>query len=83
MAAGLASQTRHGYQRAQRRTPGLQVRAMIRNRLARRTAALALIGAGAALMLFAPPIWIGLVPLALGLLLEVIGIMLEHNRGSS
>ena len=52
---------------------------MIRNKLARRIVALALIGVGGVLMLLAPPVWVGTIPLALGLLLEVIGITLEHK----
>ena len=77
----LGIATGHGRQGAERWPPGPQVRAMIRSTLARRTAALALIGAGAALMLLAPPVWMGLVPLTLGLLLEVIGVSLEHDEG--
>lgn len=53
---------------------------MIRNTLARRVVALSLIGIGAVLMLLAPPVWVGTIPLALGLLLEVIGITLERNE---
>ena len=52
---------------------------MIRNKLARRVIALALIGLGGVLMLLAPPVWVGAVPLALGILLEVIGIALERS----
>jgi hypothetical protein len=52
---------------------------MIRNTLARRVVALSLIGIGAVLMLLAPPVWVGIIPLALGLSLEVIGIALERN----
>ncbi len=53
---------------------------MIRNTLARRVVALSLIGIGAVLMLLAPPVWVGIIPLVLGLLLEVIGIALERNE---
>ena len=53
---------------------------MIRNTLARRVVALSLIGIGAVLMLLAPPVWVGIIPLFLGLLLEVIGIALERNE---
>jgi hypothetical protein len=53
---------------------------MIRNRLARRVVALSLIGIGAVLMLLAPSVWVGTIPLVLGLLLEVIGIALERNK---
>jgi hypothetical protein len=52
---------------------------MIRNKLARRAVALGLIGVGGVLMLLAPPVWVGVIPLGLGLLLEVIGITLEHS----
>ena len=54
---------------------------MIRNKLARRVVALGLIGVGGGLILLAPPVWVGAIPLALGVLLEVIGITLEHNDG--
>ncbi len=53
---------------------------MIRNKSTRRFAALGLIGVGGVLMLLAPSVWVGLIPLALGLLLEVIGIALEHDE---
>jgi CHASE2 domain-containing sensor protein len=52
---------------------------MIKNKLARRVVALGLIVIGAVLILLAPPVWVGAIPLALGLLLEVIGITLERN----
>ena len=52
---------------------------MIRNKSARRAVALGLIVVGGVLMLLAPPVWVGLIPLTLGLLLEMIGIMLEHT----
>ena len=52
---------------------------MIRKKLARRVVALGLIVIGAVLILLAPPVWVGAIPLALGLLLEVIGITLERN----
>jgi CHASE2 domain-containing sensor protein len=54
-------------------------RPMIKNKLARRVVALGLIVIGAVLILLAPPVWVGAIPLALGLLLEVIGITLERN----
>lgn len=53
---------------------------MIRNRWVRRAAALVLMGVGALLMLLAPPVWVGAIPLALGVVLEVAGIVIE--RGS-
>lgn len=52
---------------------------MTRHRLARRAVAFILIGIGAGLILLAPPVWVGTIPLALGLLLEVIGITLERK----
>ena len=55
---------------------------MIRNRPARRTVALVLVVLGGLLMMLAPPIWIGAIPLALGILLEVVGIALEHGGGA-
>ena len=51
---------------------------MIGNRGIRRTLAVALMAAGALLMLLAPPAWIGAIPLGLGLLLELAGIRLER-----
>lgn len=53
---------------------------MIRNKSARRVVTLGLIGVGGVLMLLAPPVWFGLIPLTLGLLLEVVGITLEHTE---
>ncbi len=55
---------------------------MIRNRAVRRTVALVLVVLGGLLMMLAPPIWIGAIPLALGILLEVVGIALEHGGGA-
>jgi CHASE2 domain-containing sensor protein len=52
---------------------------VIKNKLARRVVALGLIVIGAVLILLAPPVWVGAIPLALSLLLEVIGITLERN----
>lgn len=52
--------------------------AMIRNRGTRRAIAVALMAAGAALMLLAPPVWIGAIPLGLGIVLELVGIRLER-----
>jgi CHASE2 domain-containing sensor protein len=52
---------------------------MIRNKLARRVVAIGLMGVGGVLILLAPAVWVGAIPLALGLSLEVIGIMLEHK----
>jgi hypothetical protein len=52
---------------------------MIRHKLASRVVALGLIGIGAVLILLAPSVWVGAMPLGLGFLLEVIGITLERN----
>jgi hypothetical protein len=54
---------------------------MIRNTLARRVVALGLMGVGGVLILLAPAVWVGAIPLALGMLLEVAGITLEHKQG--
>ena len=35
---------------------------------------------GALLMLLAPPVWMGAIPLALGIGLELIGIGIERQR---
>lgn len=52
---------------------------MIRNRGARRSVAAALMVLGALLMLLAPPVWIGIIPLALGAGIELIGIGIERS----
>lgn len=52
---------------------------MIRNTLARRIAAAALIGFGAVLLLLAPSASFGLVAFGLGIALELVGIALEHR----
>jgi hypothetical protein len=52
---------------------------MIRNRGTRRAVAAALMVLGGLLMLLAPPVWIGMVPLALGIGIELIGIGLERR----
>jgi hypothetical protein len=54
---------------------------MIRNRWLRRSAVLALMGLGGLLMLLAPPVWVGAIPFALGIVLEAIGVNLEHRGG--
>jgi hypothetical protein len=54
---------------------------IIKRPMRRMTAALFVI-VGAMLMLFAPPIWLGVVTLAVGIALEAIGIAIEHgDRG--
>lgn len=45
-----------------------------------RTVAAVLMVIGALLMLLAPAVWVGAIPLTLGMLLEVIGIAIEHRR---
>jgi hypothetical protein len=54
---------------------------MIRNRTMRRSLAVALMVLGGLLMLLAPPVWVGAIPLALGVILEVIGMSIEHRSG--
>ena len=53
---------------------------MIRNRPLRRSVAAVLMIMGALLMLFAPPVWVGAIALAAGLVLEAIGIAIEHGH---
>jgi hypothetical protein len=55
---------------------------MIENQFARRLIAAALMVAGAISMLLAPPIWLGAIPLAIGVLLETAGILVEHRKGN-
>ena len=53
---------------------------MIKNSRTRRRVSLGFLASGAALLLLAPEnAWIGLVFVALGLLLEVLGIRLGHS----
>jgi hypothetical protein len=52
---------------------------MITNRTVRRIVAVILVSLGGLLMLFAPPVWIGAIPLAMGIVLELIGIRIEHG----
>ena len=54
---------------------------MIRNRLVQRSVALALMILGGLLMFLAPEVWIGAIPFALGIVLEVIGVRIEHRDG--
>lgn len=53
---------------------------MIRNTMLRRSLAAILVLGGALLMLLSPPVWIGAAPLALGIVLEILGIALAHRR---
>lgn len=54
---------------------------MIRNKRLRRGTAIALLIAGGLLMWLAPQTAVGVALLALGILLEVVGIALEHRGG--
>lgn len=52
---------------------------MIKNTRIRRTGALILVVLGAILMLLAPEVWQGALLLALGVIIELIGITLERS----
>ena len=52
---------------------------MIRNPRIRRTGAVILVVLGAVLMFLAPEVWQGAVLLALGIVLELVGIALERR----
>lgn len=52
---------------------------MIKNTRIRRTGALIMVALGAVLMFLAPEVWQGALLLALGVLLELVGIALEHR----
>lgn len=52
---------------------------MIKNTRIRRTGALVMVVLGAILMLLAPEVWPGALLLALGVIIELVGIALEHN----
>lgn len=52
---------------------------MIKNTRIRRTGALILVVLGAILMFLAPEVWQGAVLLSMGVLLELVGIALEHR----
>jgi len=52
---------------------------MLRKRQPRRTLAITLVVLGGVLMFLAPAIWGGLAVLALGVVIELIGITLEHR----
>lgn len=54
--------------------------AMIRNRRIRRIGAGALIGAGVLLLVLAPSVRAGLGFFALGIVLELVGLALEHRE---
>lgn len=47
----------------------------------RRSVVLALMILGGLLMFLAPPVWVGLIPFALGVILEVIGVSIDHRGG--
>lgn len=52
---------------------------MLKKRRSRRVLALTLVVLGGVLMFLAPPIWAGLLVLALGVAVELAGIALEHR----
>jgi len=52
---------------------------MIRNPRIRRSSAIVMVVLGALLMLLAPEVWQGALLLALGVVLELVGIALEHQ----
>jgi hypothetical protein len=52
---------------------------MIKNKRIRRTSALIMVALGAILMFLAPEVWQGALLLALGIIIELVGITLEHN----
>ena len=52
---------------------------MIRNPYIRRAGAIALVVLGAILMLLAAEVWQGALLLALGVVVELVGITLEHR----
>ena len=52
---------------------------MLNKRQSRRVLAGVLVGLGGVLMVLAPEIWAGLLVLALGVVVELAGIALEHQ----
>ncbi len=52
---------------------------MIKNTRIRRTGALIMVVLGAILIFLAPEVWQGALLLALGVIIELVGIMLERN----
>jgi hypothetical protein len=52
---------------------------MIKNLRVRRTSAVIMMVLGAILMFLAPEVWPGALLLALGVVLELVGIALEHK----
>ena len=52
---------------------------MIRNKRTRRTSAVIMVVLGGILMFLAPEVWQGAVLFALGVVLELFGIALEHK----
>jgi membrane-bound ClpP family serine protease len=52
---------------------------MIRNSRIRRVSAIIMVVLGAILMLLAPEVWQGALLLVLGVVLELLGIALEHR----
>jgi len=56
---------------------------MINNLRTRRTSAVILIVLGAVLMVIAPEMWVGLLLLILGVVLELAGIALAHKASKT
>lgn len=56
---------------------------MIRNPRARRASAMIMVVLGVILMLLAPEVWQGALLLVLGVVLELVGIALEHKAKKS
>jgi uncharacterized membrane protein HdeD (DUF308 family) len=52
---------------------------MLRKQRSRRVLAAILVVLGGVLMFLAPEIWVGLIVLALGVVIELAGIALEHQ----
>ena len=52
---------------------------MIRNPRIRRASAVIMVGLGAILMFLAPEVWQGALLLGLGVVMEIVGIALEHK----
>lgn len=47
----------------------------------RRSVVLVLMILGGLLMFLAPPVWVGAIPFALGIILEVVGVSIDHRGG--
>ena len=53
---------------------------MLKHRRNRRVLALSLVALGATLMVLAPEIWVGVGMFAVAIVVEFIGIWLEHSK---